>query len=83
VPAAAELHAEANRNRLLGAAGFIRHLASLGGLAPGMTEQDAAEPCWALTDGHLYQLLVVQRGWSTADFNQRLHNSLAAALLPT
>ena len=80
-PAAAELLAEANRNRLLGAAAFIRYLASLGGLAAGLTEDRAAELCWALTDGHLYRLLVVQRGWSTADFDRRLYDSLAAALL--
>jgi AcrR family transcriptional regulator len=82
-PAAAELLAEASRNRLLGATGFIKYLASLDGLAAGMTEQCAAELCWALTDGHLCRLLVTQRGWSTADFNRRLYNSLAAALLPT
>jgi AcrR family transcriptional regulator len=82
-PAAAQLLAEASHNRLLGAAGFIGHLASLDGLAAGMTEQHAAELCWAVTDGHLYRLLVTQRGWSTADFNRRLYNSLAAALLPT
>ncbi len=81
-PAAAELLAEANRNRLLGATLFIRYLASLDGLAAGMTEQRAAELCWALTDGHLYRLLVGQRGWSTADFNRWLYESLAAALLP-
>ena len=82
-PSAAELLAEASRNRLLGASMFIRYLASLDGLAAGMTEQHAAELCWALTDGHLYRLLVAQRGWSTADFNQWLSDSLAAALLPT
>jgi hypothetical protein len=49
----------------------------------GITEQRAAELCWALTDGHLYRLLVAQRSWSTADFNQWLSDSLAAALLPT
>jgi AcrR family transcriptional regulator len=81
--AAAELLAEANRNRLLGAAMFIRYLASLDGLAAGLTEQRAAELCWALTDGHLYRLLVGQRGWSAADFDASLYNSLAAALLPT
>ena len=81
-PAAAELLAEASRNRMLGATLFIRYLASLDGLAAGLTEQHAAELCWALTDGHLYRLLVAQRGWSTADFNRRLYNSLAAALLP-
>ena len=81
-PAAAELLAEASRNRMTGATLFIRYLGSLDGLAAGMTEQRAAELCWALTDGHLYRLLVAQRGWSTADFNRRLYNSLAAALLP-
>jgi hypothetical protein len=81
-PAAAQLLAEASRNRMLGAAAFIRYLASLDGLAVGITEQRAAELCWALTDGHLYRLLVAQRSWSTADFNRWLSDSLAAALLP-
>jgi AcrR family transcriptional regulator len=82
-PAAAQLLAEASANRMLGATLFIRYLASLDGLAVGITEQRAAELCWALTDGHLYRLLVAQRSWSTADFNRWLSDSLAAALLPT
>ena len=60
-PAAAQMLAEASRNRMLGATIFIRYLASLHGLAVGMTEQRAADLCWALTDGHLYRLLVAQR----------------------
>ena len=82
-PAAAELLAEASRQRMAGAAAFMRHLASLDGLAAGMTEQRAAELCWALMDGPLYRLLVAQRGWSNADFTRWLSDSLAAALLPT
>jgi AcrR family transcriptional regulator len=82
-PAAAQLLAEASRNRRLGASVFIRYLATLDGLAVGMTEQRAAELCWALTDGHLYRLLVAQCGWSIADFNRWLSNSLTTALLPT
>ena len=81
-PAAAQLLAEASRDRMLGATLFIRYLASLDGLADGITEQHAAELCWALTDGHLYRLLVAQRGWSTTDFSRWLSDSLAAALLP-
>ena len=80
-PAAAQLLAEASRNRMQGATVFIRFIDSLDGLAAGITEQRAAELCWALTDGHLYRLLVGQRGWSTADFNRWLYDSLAAALL--
>src|SRR5580692_2585752 len=57
-PAAAQLLAEASGNRMLGATAFIRYLASLDGLAAGLTEQRAAELCWALTDGNLYRLLV-------------------------
>ncbi|MGO9219945.1 MAG: hypothetical protein ACLP5E_19605 [Streptosporangiaceae bacterium] len=68
---------------MLGATVFIRYLASLDGLAVGRTEQRAAGLCWALTDGHLYRLLVAQRSWSTADFNRWLSDGLAAALLPT
>jgi hypothetical protein len=68
---------------MFGATEFIRYLASLDGLAAGTTEQRAAELCWALTDGHLYRLLVTQRGWSTADFNRWLSDSLAAALFLT
>jgi AcrR family transcriptional regulator len=82
-PAAAELLGEASRNRMLGATAFIHYLASLDGLAAGMTEQRAAELCWALMDGHLYRLLVTQRGWSTADFTRWLSDSLATALLRT
>jgi hypothetical protein len=82
-PAAAELLAEASRNRMFGPTAFMRYLASLDGLAVGMTEQRAAELCWALMDGHLYWLLVVQRGWSAAEFTRWLFDSLAAALLRT
>ena len=81
-PAAAQMLAEASRNRMLGATIFIRYLASLHGLAVGMTEQRAADLCWALTDGHLYRLLVAQRSWSTVDFSRWLSDSLAVALLP-
>ena len=82
-PVAAELLAEAGRNRLFGATAFIRYLASLDGLAAGMTEQRAADLCWALMDGHLYRLLVAQRGWSTAEFTRWLSDSLTAVLLRT
>jgi hypothetical protein len=82
-PAAAKQLAEWNQNRMNGAAGFIRYLVSLDGVAAAMTEQRAAELCWGLTDGHLYRLLVAQRGWSAADFNKWLFNSLAVVLLPS
>jgi AcrR family transcriptional regulator len=80
-PAAAQLLADAARGRMFGATEFARHLASRDGLATGVTEQHAADLCWALMDGHLYHLLVIQRGWTATDLTQWLTDSLAAALL--
>lgn len=82
-PAAAELLANFARSRMFGATEFIHHLASLGdGLAPGVTEQQAADVCWVLMDGHVYRRLVNDRGWTSAQFTQWLYQSVAATLLP-
>jgi AcrR family transcriptional regulator len=82
-PAAAELIADFARSRMSGATEFIQHLASLGaGLAPGVTEQQATDLCWALMDGHVYRRLVSDRGWTTAQFTQWLYQSVAAIVLP-
>jgi AcrR family transcriptional regulator len=80
-PAAAQLVANADRDRLSGATAFVRYLTSRDGLAPGITQQHAADLCWALMDGHLYRRLVAQRGWTTSDLTQWLASSLAATLL--
>jgi AcrR family transcriptional regulator len=80
-PAAAHLLADAARGRMSGAAAFVHHLAAQDGLAAHVTEQHAADLCWALMDGHLYRLLVAQRGWTAGDFTRWLTDSLAATLL--
>ena len=80
-PAAAQLFSELARNRMFGATEFVRYLASLEGLAAGVSEQQAADLCWSLMDGHLYRLLVTQRGWTAVSFTQWLADSLAATLL--
>ena len=80
-PDASEMLAEEARNRMFGARAFVAYLASLDALAPGTSEQQAADLCWALMDGHLYRLLVGQRGWTTAEFERWLSASLAATLL--
>jgi TetR/AcrR family transcriptional regulator, regulator of autoinduction and epiphytic fitness len=82
-PDAAQLVADASRDRMSGASAFVRYLASLDGLAPGITEQHAADLCWALMDGHLYRCLITQRGWTTTDFTQWLSSIVAASLLRT
>jgi AcrR family transcriptional regulator len=80
-PEAAELLANEAQARMYGARAFVGHLASLDGLAEGVSEQQAADLCWAVNDGHLYSLLVTQRGWTPAALAQWLSDSLAAALL--
>jgi AcrR family transcriptional regulator len=80
-PDAAGHLADLAANRMSGATDFVRHLAALDGLAPGLGEQRAADLCWALMDGHLYQLLVTERGWTSAQFTHWLSASLTAALL--
>jgi AcrR family transcriptional regulator len=82
-PDAAQLVADASRDRMSGATAFVRYLASVDGLAPGITQQHAADLCWALMDGHLYRRLVTQRGWTTTDFTQWLSSIVAASLLRT
>ena len=80
-PEAAELLEKEAQTRMYGARAFIGHLASLGGLAPGVSEQQAADLCWTVNDGHLYSLLVTQRGWTPAALAQWLSDSLATAVL--
>jgi AcrR family transcriptional regulator len=71
-PDAAALLARAATERLTGARDFAEHLASIDGLAPGVTVRRAADAFWALNDGTLYRRLVLERGWSTAEFTDWL-----------
>jgi AcrR family transcriptional regulator len=80
-PEAAQLLADEAGNRMYGASAFVRHLASLGGLAAGVSEQQAADLCWAMMDGHLYHLLATQRGWTPAGVARWMADSLGATLL--
>jgi AcrR family transcriptional regulator len=80
-PDAAHLLADADHDRMFGATAFSRYLASLNGLAPGITQQHAADLCWAHMDPYLYRRLVTQRGWTASDYTGWLSGSLAATLL--
>jgi AcrR family transcriptional regulator len=80
-PEAAELLAGLAQGRMFGAVAFATHLESIGGLADGVSVQQAADACWAVNDSHLYWLLVNERGWPAARYAQWLLDSLAATLL--
>jgi AcrR family transcriptional regulator len=80
-PEAAALLKELASGRMFGAVAFATHLASLDGLADGVTVERAADLCWAVNDSHLFQLLVLERGWPAASYAQWLLDTLAATLL--
>jgi TetR/AcrR family transcriptional regulator, regulator of autoinduction and epiphytic fitness len=79
-PAAAELLADYRRQRARGQRRIAGALARAGALAPGLRERDAADLVHALMSPELYQLLVIDRGWSPARYEQWLARTLAGQL---
>lgn len=79
---AAALLAKADAERLDGARAFARHLASIGGLGPGVMVEHATDAFWALNDGPLYRRLVLERGWSTHAFAAWLGAQVTATCGP-
>jgi len=80
-PEARQLKHRADADRLYGAQHFVRHLAAIGALKPGLSRRVATDLCWVYMDPALYQRLVVERGWSTRRYETFLHDSFRAALL--
>jgi hypothetical protein len=68
-------------HRLQGARAFVDHLASIGGLRPGLDRVQAADLCWLAMDHGPYQRLVAERGWSTARYQQWLTAAVGRELL--
>jgi hypothetical protein len=80
-PAAAELLAEYTSRRDRGQALIAKALARTGALQPDLRRRHAADVVHALLSPELYQLLVVDRGWSTTRYEGWLAETLAAQLL--
>jgi len=49
-------------------------------LTPGLKREVARDIMWALTSRDLYRLLLVQRGWSGAQYQRHVGDLLLAAL---
>ncbi|MEU8814842.1 helix-turn-helix domain-containing protein [Actinoplanes sp. NPDC048796] len=71
------------RERLIGAAGIVEHLAATGGLRADVSTDHGRDLVWALISPEMYDLLVVDRGWSPARYEQWLTQALIDALTPT
>jgi AcrR family transcriptional regulator len=70
----------AQHGRRVGMAEFIDTL-DPGVRRSDVTPEHAADAVWALTDPRLYTGLVLERGWSKADYQRWLATQLASALL--
>jgi len=78
---AALLHAS-NDIRAERARHHARFLKQRGYLREGVTLAQATDILWTCTSPELYDLLVLQRGWSLPQFAQFLGDYMIAALLP-
>jgi len=54
---------------------------ALRGLRPGLSREHAIDLVWAIASPEVYDLLVLQRGWSHAECAEWVAGSIAAALL--
>lgn len=70
-----------NANRLDGMREFAALLHGRGALRPGLSKGEARDVLWTLNSPELYQLLVVERGWSPRRYGTWAAEQLAAALL--
>lgn len=71
-----------NANRLEGMSEFAGLLRDRGALRSGVSKAEARDVLWTLNSPELYQLLVVERGWSARRYGKWVAQQLAAALLP-
>jgi AcrR family transcriptional regulator len=78
---AASLLAEITRQRQEGQRRVARSLARSGALRPGLRERDAADVIHALASPEVYRLLVTDRGWSGARYEEWVGAILADQLL--
>jgi AcrR family transcriptional regulator len=69
--------------RLTGMTAFATHLHDSGSLRPGCSVDEARDVLWTYNSVELYDLLVLERGWSVDRYRDFVAGALAAALLPS
>jgi AcrR family transcriptional regulator len=81
-PDAADLWSQLQDERLAGMENFADALAGAGHLASGVTRAVARDVLWTYNSAEIFQLLVLERGWSPDSYGGWVANALIAALLP-
>jgi AcrR family transcriptional regulator len=80
-PDVAAALSELGENRLDSMREFASVLAGRGALRSGVSKQEARDALWALNSPELYELLVLERGWSDRRYARWIAGQLTAALL--
>jgi AcrR family transcriptional regulator len=68
--------------RLQGQGRFVGMLAERGVLQPGVSVEQARDVVWTLCSLAVHDLLVIERGWTSEDYQDWLASALTCALLP-
>lgn len=76
-----ELLRTVDGERLVGTGFVVRHLAEGGHLREGVDVDRARDTVWTLNSVEVWELLVVRRGWSRLDYETRVGEAMADALL--
>ncbi|RYB92106.1 TetR/AcrR family transcriptional regulator [Nocardioides oleivorans] len=75
-----ELWRTIQEQRLNGATMFAQHLFGTGGLREGIGVDEIRDVVWACISVEVYDLLVLQRGWSREDYATWLARTLTASI---
>ena len=78
----AALLKDSDQERLTRMRHHARFLAELGYLRDGVTVAEATDVLWTCSSVEIYELLVLQRGWSPQRFARFLAHFMIASLLP-
>lgn len=81
-PEAKVVWAELQAERLRGMTMFARALYADGHLRPGISTSQARDILWTYNSAEVFQLLVMERGWSPGRYGRWVADALTAALLP-
>lgn len=69
--------------RLQGMARFAQHLKAVGALRKGISVDEARDLLWAINSLSMYELLVLDRGWSADRYRSWITSMMIQSLLPT
>ena len=78
---AAELWNNRMNSRLMGMTMVMNRLNADGLLKPGLGPEEAAEIAWSIASPHMYECLVIDRGWSLERYRSHLEAIITAAVL--